>query len=146
MDEPVNNFVEKKKIAVVGASRQGNKFGNTAARELQERGYEIYIVHPEAGEINGSATYPNLDAVKELAECAWVSVPAEKGDAVLRDAADAGFINVWLQQGAESPELIALGDELGLELVSGKCILMYAEPVKSFHKIHQVVWKIFGKY
>lgn len=146
MEKVIQNFIEKKKIAIVGASRQGNKFGNTAAQELLDRGYEIFLVHPETGEINGTPAYPNLDAVKDLAQSVWVSVPPERGEVVLREAAAAGFENVWLQQGAESPQLIALGDELGLELVSGKCILMYAEPVRSFHKFHQVIWKLIGQY
>ncbi len=146
MDQKIQNFIDKKKVAIVGASRNGKKFGNSAAKELQERGYEILYIHPEANEIDGHSTSPNLEAVKDRAESVWVNVPAEQAEAVLRDAAAAGLLNVWLQQGADSPDLVKLGDELGLELVSGKCILMYAEPVGSFHKIHQVVWKLIGQY
>lgn len=146
MEKDIQTFIEKKKIAIVGASRQGNKFGNTAVQELLDRGYEIFLVHPDTEEINGIPAYPNLDAVKDLAQSVWVSVPPERGEMVLHDAAAAGFKNVWLQQGAESQRIIELGTELGLELVTGKCILMYAEPVRSYHKFHQVVWKLFGKY
>ena len=146
MDQAIQTFIEKKKIAVVGASRQGNKFGNSAAKELQERGYEILYIHPEADEIDGHTAYPNLDAVKDQVESVWISIPVERGETVLRDAAEAGISNVWLQQGADSPELVELGKELELDLVAGKCILMYAEPVRSFHKFHQVIWKMIGQY
>lgn len=146
MDQAIQAFIEKKKMAVVGASRQGNKFGNSAAKELQERGYEILYIHPEANEIDGYSTYPNLEAVKDQVESVWIGIPAERGEAVLREAAEAGIQNVWLQQGAESPELVKLGEKLELDLVAGKCILMYAEPVRSFHKFHQVIWKMFGQY
>jgi predicted CoA-binding protein len=64
---------------------------------------------------------------------------------VLLQAAASNIQNVWLQQGAESPAALKTGKELGLSLVSGKCILMYAEPVQSFHKFHRVVAKIFGQ-
>ena len=146
MDQNIQNFIEKKKVAVVGASRNDKKFGNAAAKELLERGYEVFYVHPEADEIDGHSTYPNLEAVKDQAESVWVNVPPERGEMILRDAAAAGLTKVWLQQGADSPELIELGEELGLDLVAGKCILMYAEPVRSFHKFHQVVWKLIGQY
>lgn len=146
MDQNIREFIANKKIAVVGASRGGSKFGNAAAKELQERGYEVFYIHPEAESIDEQPTYPNLEAVKDQAETVWVSLPAEKGDQVLREAADAGFKYVWLQQGASSPELKALGEELELELISGKCLLMYAEPVGSYHKFHQVVWKMIGQY
>jgi len=146
MDQIIQEFIDQKKIIIVGASRQGKKFGNSAARELEQRGYEVYFVHPEANEINGHPTYPHLRAVSHLAQSLWVNVPAEQGTQVLKDAAEAGLTRVWLQQGAASPELLALGSDLGLKVVSGKCILMYAEPVRSFHKFHQIIWKWVGKY
>lgn len=43
------------------------------------------------------------------------------------------------------PELVALGKQLGLNLLHGKCILMYAEPVRSFHKWHRGFMKLIGK-
>ncbi len=146
MEETIQTFIEQKKIAVVGASRDGRKFGNAAAKELEERGYEVFYIHPEADEINGHPTYPNLSAIKDQAECVLVSIPAEHAKGVLSEAAATGLTKVWLQQGIDSSELEKLGSELGLDLVTGKCILMYAEPVRSFHKFHQVVWKLIGQY
>jgi len=146
MDDMIQSFIGNKKVAVVGASRQGNKFGNMAAKELSQRGYEIFYVHPEAEELDGQPTYPNLEAVKDQTQSVWVNVPPERGESVLREAAAAGMTKIWLQQGADSPQLLQIGEELGLELVAGKCILMYAEPVRSFHKVHQVIWKLIGQY
>jgi hypothetical protein len=34
---------------------------------------------------------------------------------------------------------------LKIELVSGKCILMYAPPVKSFHGFHRFVMQVVGQ-
>jgi predicted CoA-binding protein len=146
MDTTIQTFIEQKKIAIVGASRGGKKFGNTAAKELGERGYEVFYIHPDVEEIDNHPTYPNLEAVRDRVESVWVSVPSKRAEGVLRDAAAAGLTKVWLQQGASSPDLVKLGQELGLELVSGKCILMYADPVRSFHKFHQVIWKLIGQY
>ncbi len=146
MDANIQEFISKKNIAVVGASRNAAKFGNAAAKELTERGYRVYYIHPEAAEIDGNPTYANLEAVKEMVETVWINLPAQSGEVVLREAAAAGLKKVWLQQGADSPELLALGKELGLDLISKKCILMYAEPVRSFHKFHQMIWKLIGQY
>ena len=146
MDQKIQDFVESKRIAIVGASSVSEKFGNMAAKELVERGYEVVYVHPSAEEIDGQPVYSDLAAVKDKADAVWVCIPKEGGEAVLREAAEAGFKNVWLQQGASSPELIEVGEELNLDLVAGKCILMYAEPVGSFHKFHQVIWKLIGQY
>jgi len=146
MNQNIEGFLNVKKIAVVGASRKGNKFGNLAAKELVKRGYEVFYVHPETAEIDGQNTYPNLAELGDLVDMVWVNVPAEKGSTVLQEAAAAGLEKIWLQQGADSPGLNALGRELGLTIISGKCILMYAEPVRSYHKFHQLIWKLFGQY
>jgi len=74
-----------------------------------------------------------------------ISVPPAKASQALRDAAAVGVKNIWIQQGAQSPEVMATARELGLEPVVGKCILMYAPPVKSFHAWHRGLAKLFGQ-
>ena len=64
----------------------------------------VYI-HPEAERIDGHPSQPSLQAVNGQVECVLLSVPAEQGKMVLRDAATAGLSKAWLQQGADdSPE------------------------------------------
>lgn len=141
----IEEFVACKRIAVVGASRSGKKFGNGAAKELRTRGYEVFLIHPEAQEIDGQPCYPSLTALRDQVDAVFISVPAGQAAPVMREAASLGIHRVWLQQGAESPELLALGEELGLSLVSKRCILMYAPPVKSVHGWHRGFVKLVGK-
>ena len=145
MDQAIQDFVACQRIAVVGASRGGKKFGNAAAKELQTRGYQVFIIHPEAQEIDGQPCYPNLSALRGQIDAVLISVPAAQAAAVMREAASLDIRHVWLQQGAESPDLLTLGQELGLSLVSKKCVLMYAPPVKSFHGWHRGFVKLVGK-
>ena len=145
MDQAVVDFINCKRIAVVGASRDKNKFGNAAYKELKERGYQVFAVNPSAQEIYGDVCYPNLTALAGQVDGVLVTVPAKQGINVLKEAKEAGILNVWVQQQAESPELLQTGKQLGLNMVSGKCILMYAPPVRSFHKWHRGFVKLFGK-
>ena len=145
MNQAIQEFVGCRSIAVVGASRGGKKFGNAAAKELQTRGYQVFIIHPEAQEIDGQPCYPNLSALRGQIDAVLISVPAAQAAAVMREAASLDIRHVWLQQGAESPDLLTLGQELGLSLVSKKCVLMYAPPVKSFHGWHRGFVKLVGK-
>jgi hypothetical protein len=145
MDQAVQDFIDGNRIALVGMSRSGKKFGNMASKELKERGYQVCPVHPEAEQIDGERCYASLASIESGVDGVLVVVPPERSGQVLKDAADAGIRNVWLQQGAESPEILALGEELDLNLVSKKCILMYAPPVGSFHGIHRFFVKLFGK-
>jgi len=52
---------------------------------------------------------------------------------------------VLLQQGAQSDSAIQFCKDNGMNIVHNECIMMFAEPVGSFHKFHRWVWKIIGK-
>jgi uncharacterized protein len=146
MDQNIQDFVKSKRVAVVGVSRKGNKFGNTIATELKGRGYEVSIVHPEAQEIGGERCYPGLAALKGKVEAVLICVPPVAAEQVVREAVDAGIQRIWLQQGAQSKEAVAAAKKSGVTPVEGKCVLMYAEPVQSFHRFHRFVAKLIGQY
>ena len=146
MQQAIQDFVQCKEIAVVGASRSGKKFGNSIATELRQRGYQVFMVHPEAQEIDGQACYPNLAALGGKVNAVVICVPPYKAAQVLREAVAAGVKNIWLQQGADSGETQQAARELGVTPISGKCILMYAGQVNSVHAFHRFIWKMVGQY
>ena len=145
MDQAVQEFVQGKRIAVVGVSRSGKKFGNSVYTELKQRGYQVSIVHPDAQEINGERCYPNLAALSGNVDGVVISVAPKQASQALRDAVAAGIKSIWLAQGAESPEVLALARELGVNPITGKCILMYAQPVGSFHAWHRFFARLVGQ-
>ena len=144
MNPLIEQFVSQKRIAIVGMSRSGKKFGNMAAKELKSKGYEIFAVHPEVAEIDGFACSPSLRSLVGKIDAVWISVSPAKVSPVLSEAAEIGLKNIWLQQGAWSAEVQQTIDQLNLSVVSKKCIMMYAPPVKSVHKFHRTIKGIFG--
>ncbi len=146
MNDAIKEFISIKNIAVVGYSRNKNKFGNHAYKELKQKGFEVFAVHPTEHEIEGVKCYPSLDSIKNNVNGVFISVNAKEVPKILIEASSLGLKNIWLQQGAESQDAIKTADELGLKMVSGKCILMYAPPVNSIHRIHRAFAKLFGKY
>jgi len=144
MNPLIEQFVSSKRIAVVGMSRSGKKFGNMAAKELKAKGYEIYPVHPEAVEIDGFTCSPDLQSLTGKIDSVWISIPPKNVSPVLEEAAQVGLKNIWLQQGAWSAEVQQTIDQLNLQVVTKKCIMMYAPPVKSVHKFHRTIVGIFG--
>lgn len=141
----VEDFVAQKTLALAGASRGGKKFGNSVLKELRDKGYTVYPVHPEVKDIDGVACAPSLAALPaEVGGLVLVVKPAES-EKLVREAHAAGIRRVWMQQGAESAEAIAFCRDNGIDVVFGECLLMFAEPVQSVHSFHRWVWKIFGK-
>jgi hypothetical protein len=141
----VDEFVAQRKLAVVGVSRSGRKFGNWAFRELKSKGYEVFPVHAGAETLEGARAYPSLAALPEPVGGVLIVVPSSQTEQVVRDAADAGIRRVWMQQGAESPEAIRFCEENGITAVHGECILMFAPNPSWLHRSHRWVWKILGK-
>ena len=146
MDASVKEFLNHKKIAVYGASRSGTKFGNTLATELKQRGYTVRLVHPEAQEINGETCAKNMAEIKDEVSAAVICLPPTAAAEAIRDAAEAGIQQIWLQQGANGVDTAKVSQELGVNPITGKCLLMYAEPVTSFHTVHRFFAKLFGAY
>jgi predicted CoA-binding protein len=140
----IDAFIAEPALALFGLSRSGGKFGNLAWRELTKHGYRVYPVHPEAPAIAGTTCYPSLAGLPEPVNAALVVVPPAKALDVIEAIARAGIEHVWLQQGAESPEALARARELGLDVVAGECILMYARP-HGIHRAHAWIWRVLGK-
>jgi predicted CoA-binding protein len=143
--ESVENFISKSKLAVVGVSQSGKKFGNTIYKELKTKGYEVYPVNPGAEKINGEVCYKDLSSLPEKVEGVITVVPPAVTEKIVVDANTAGINSIWMQQGSESEKAINYCNENGIDVIHGECILMFAEPVESIHKFHKWFWKIFGK-
>jgi hypothetical protein len=145
MDFAIQEFINCKKIAIVGYSRNTRKFGNAAYNELKKRGYEVFPVHPVEKEISGVNCYPNLSALQGKIDSVFISIKPVNVIPVLKEIKALGIKNVWLQKGAESKEVLEEATRLGLNTVAKKCILMYAPPVDSMHRWHRTFTKLFGK-
>jgi hypothetical protein len=140
----IDGFVAQKTLAVAGLSRNPQSFSANAYQELKSKGYRLYPVNPNVPTIRGETCYPTLAAVPEKVGGVLVFTPPQATEQVVREAAGAGIRRLWIQQGAQSDASIAFCREQGLEAVSGHCILMFAEPVASFHTFHRWLKKLFG--
>ncbi len=142
----VETFLSAKKIAVVGVSRSGKKFGSTIYHDLRNKGFTVYGINAGGGNVNGERLYTGFDALPESVDGAIFVVKPEQTDVMVKKAVEAGIKNIWLQQGAESDTAVQFCKNHNVNLVHGECILMFAEPVGFGHNIHRWIWKLIGKY
>jgi len=140
----VDAFLARPALALVGMSRSGQGFGNYAFNALTHKGYRVYPIHPSADTIDGHPCYHRFADLPEHVDAVLIVVPPEEAAIVVKDAAAAGVHHVWLQQGAESPQVLAACRDAGVNAVAGECILMFARPA-GFHKVHRWAWKLAGK-
>src|ERR1700724_3719601 len=95
-------------VAVVGASTDRSKYGNKAVRAFRNSGFDVYPIHPRAAEVEGLVAYPSLDVlpVRQLDRVSFY-VPPAIGLRVLDQVGRISIGELWLNPGAESPELVA---------------------------------------
>jgi hypothetical protein len=141
----VMDFTAQKVLAVVGVSRSPKKFGTMAYRELKAKGYRLFPVNRNVDSVEGERCYPSLKELPEPVGGVLVVVPPAEAETVMRDAAEAGIGRVWLQNGAESEAAIRYGEQHGISVISGECILMFAEPAGFGHRLHRWFRGVTGR-
>ncbi len=110
--------------AVVGASNDRTKYGNIIYRDLRDADFNVYPVNPKLDTVEGDKAYPRLQDLPERPDVADIVVPPSVGRAIADDARESGVAYFWLQPGAESPELIAYAESLGLKVIHDACVMV----------------------
>lgn len=142
----INDFLAPRKMAMAGASRNPKKFGGYVFNELQQKGFELYPVNPNADEIQGVKCYHTIESLPAGVDRLLVVTSKSDTELVAQQAINKGIKMVWVQQGAESPESLKLLEDAGIPVISKKCIMMFAGPVKGVHGFHRFLVKSFGKF
>jgi len=144
--QSIKKVTGEKNIAVAGVSRKKGKFGNTLFRELAKRNYRVYPVNPNITEFEGMKCFAGISQLPDEVKALVINTKPESTAGLIRDARARGITNIWVQQGAENKEVLELADDPSMNIITGKCILMFAEPVGSMHRFHRWLTKVFGKY
>src|SRR5690606_29465775 len=142
----IRQFLEPKKIAVAGASRNPKKFGGMLIKDLKEKGFEIYPVNPNTEDIQGIKCYKSVADLPEDVKHLLMATPKAESAEVARQAIEKKIEMIWIQLMADTPETVKIIEDAGITLIHKKCIYMFAEPVKGPHNFHRFFVKIFNKY
>jgi uncharacterized protein len=117
-----------KTVAVIGASTNRQKFGNKALRAFARQGYRVVPINPTELVIEGYQAYASVLDVPGRIDIATVYVPARAGVQVMEQLAQLGTVEeVWLNPGADEPEVVARARELGLNTIQACSIIAVGE-------------------
>jgi predicted CoA-binding protein len=112
-----------KVVAVIGASRHREKFGNRAVRAFSEQGYTVIPINPHEREIEGLQAYASVLDVPGPIDVASFYVPPDIGALVIEDVATKGIAEVWLNPGSESDALVARARMLSIQPITACSIV-----------------------
>lgn len=114
-----------KKVAVVGATENRNKFGYIVLKDLVKKGFEVIPVSPKYDIIDGIKVCKDVSLLPEDTELLVFIVPPEVGIVEFKKGYEKGFRKFWFQPGAESNEIIEYSKGLkDAEVSFIKCIMV----------------------
>ena len=124
MTPEMQAMLAAKSFAVVGASRDTDKYGFLVYRSVKAAGKTVFPVNPRAAEVDGDHCYPSLSDLPQKPEVAVMVVPPPMTEAAVAECARLGIRQIWMQPGAESAAAIEACRENDIEVVAGGPCLM----------------------
>lgn len=148
--EAAADFLQHKKIAVTGVSREGGNHGsNIVYQRLRERGYDVSAVNPNAERVEGDPCYRDLSSVPGGVEAVVIGTRPETAMQTVRECADLGIKEVWMHRsfggGSVSDEATAYGRAHGITVIDGGCPLMFPPTADGAHRVIRGVCTLTGK-
>ena len=138
--EAAATFLANKRVAVTGVSRTPRTHGsNSVYKRLRERGYDVFAVNPNADEVEGDRSYPDLKSIPGGVDAVVIATRPEIGEATMRECAELGIKHVWMHWGAGASSVsqaaTAYGREHGITVIDGGCPLMFGPAADIGHKV-----------
>jgi len=113
---------------------------------MNGKGMDVVGVNPHMTTVEGKPCFSAVSDLPGDVDALVTMVKPEVTLSVVQAAHEKGIVNVWMQQGSQSPEAIAFAESNKMNIVYKECLMMYCEPVQSIHKFHRGMKKLFGGY
>ncbi len=121
----INEFLDKKNVfAVVGVSKESEKYGNKVYFDLKRAGYTVYPVNPNANKVSGDKCYHRLRNLPTLPNVVDMVVPPKITEETVKECKNLGIGKVWMQPGSESKEAIRFCRENNIKALYGLCVML----------------------
>lgn len=135
----IDEFLSLKRLAVVRPSPSAPVHGIRLDEKLPPRGYEVSVVYLDEG------VTPRLNDVEGKVEGVVIAVPRDRCKAAVQEAIEAKIPRVWILNGSDTAEAVALCEANGVPVVDGQCLMLYAEPLEWICAFDRSLRKFFGK-
>ena len=143
--QAASTFLANKRVAVTGVSRHPESHGSNAVyRRLRERGYEVFAVNPNASEVEGDRSYPDLKSIPGGIQAVVIATRPEVAVDTMRECVELGIKHVWMHRGAGggSVSLAAteVGRQHGITVIDGGCPLMFGPTADLGHRVMRFIY------
>ena len=151
LEAKVRDFLDQKRIAVAGVSRESQRHpvGNTIYRRLRGTGHAVFPVNPQMQTFEGGPCYPDLRSIPGGVDGVVIITRPETTEQIVRDCSAAGVRRVWMHQSmgsgsSVSPAAIEYCRQHDIEVIAGACPMMFGPGVDFGHACMRWVLKVTG--
>lgn len=116
-------------VAVVGATDDPAKYGGKIYRDLKGKGFTVYPVNPARDTVDGDPTFSSLADIAIPPTIVNLVVPPRRTLRILQQCKELGLTNVWIQPGAESPEVVEYLENEDFAHLVNACIMVRARAI-----------------
>ena len=122
-DEEIKQILSLKKVAVIGMSKHSAKAAHFVPKYLSEHGYDITPINPNATEILGKKSYPDISSLDHSVDIVDIFRPSEIVLPFVEDAIKKKPKVIWLQEGIHNVEAEKLARSKGIMVIFNRCML-----------------------
>ena len=106
-EQKILDFLDlKNHFAVVGVSKDPQKYGHQIYRDLRTAKLKVYPINPTADEVLGDKCYPTIEVLPVKPDVVDTVVPPKITEEIVKTCEKLGINKVWTQPGSESDAAI----------------------------------------
>src|SRR5262249_30289036 len=92
----VQDFLDQKKIAVVGVSDRRETGCNLAYRKFKQAGYTVFAVNPHQSEFENDPCYPDLKSTPQKPDAVFILTSPLVTEQIVQQCVELGIQRVWM--------------------------------------------------
>lgn len=121
----IDEMLDKKKWAVLGASPKKEKIANRIVHRLKNKGYEVYCINPNYQEGEGMPYYNCIADLPEKPDVIDFVVPPGIAKKAIESLDPNDVSCLWFQPGSYDKNVVDYAKEKGFKVVSdGSCVMV----------------------
>ena len=155
LDSLVSDFLDQKRVAIVGVTDRRETGCNLAYRKFKEQGYTVSAVNPRLTTFAGDPCYPDLKSIPEKPEAVFILANPRVTEQIVQECVDLGIKHVWMHcllgtkpglgagMTSVSQAAVQTCREHGIAVIPGTCPNQYLKP-DGGHAMMRGIFRLLG--
>ena len=149
--DDITKFLECKRVAFVGVSRNPKHFSRLLFHEFLDKGYDAVPVNPQAKDIAGRQCFARVaDVIPPVEAALVVTGPPKVTDQAIRECNQLEIRNIWIYKSvdyeADHEHTVELCRLQGSAVIEGYCPMMFLPHPALIHRAHRLLMRVAGSH